>query len=495
VAEASPRRRGDDPTRADAASAASSRRSPDLVVLVATTAFAAVLRFAFLDQQSFWFDEAVTVQLIEKSFTGMLAALPESESTPPLYYTLAWAWSRLFGDGEVGLRSLSALLGTATVPAAYAAARLLVSRRAALAVAALVTCSPLLVWYSQEARAYALLVFLSTLSILALASALIRPSARAFGAWAAVAALALASHYFAVFLIGAEAIAFVLAQRRRRAAWGAVGVVGVAGGALLPLALHQEGGGRTEWIAARPIRDRISETARQFVTGEYAGPHGLGAVGGAIAVVLAAAGIVWLTQRERRGALLAIALGGAAVVAPLALAPIEDKFFYRNVLPAWVPLAVAWAAVVTSRRARRLGLVALAAACAIQLGSLAMVLTRPMLQRDDWRGATSALGPSERARVILTHPSYARVAVQAYRPGARAVPRAGAAVREIVTLATGGWPHDLIPHGFERVEQRQIQKIVLSRYRAGASRALTPARFTSGGAFGASDVLLDSPPR
>ena len=479
-----------------APSAAPAQRTPELVALVATTVVAAALRFAFLGQQSFWFDEAVTVQLIEKSFTGMLATLPESESTPPLYYTLAWTWSRLFGDGEVGLRSLSAVFGTATVPAAYAAARVLVSHRAALAVAALVTCSPLLVWYSQEARAYALLVFLSALSILALASALMRPSARAFGTWAAVAALALASHYFAIFLIGAEAAALVLVHRRRRAAWGALGFVGAAGGALLPLALYQEGGGRTEWIAARPIRGRITETARQFVTGEWAGPHGLGATAGLVAAGLAAAGVIWLTTgRERRGALLAIALAGAALVAPLALAPIDDKFFYRNVLPAWVPLAIAGAAVLTSRRALRVGLVALGATCAIQLGSLAIVLNRPMLQRDDWRAATTALGPSERERVILTYPSYARVAVEAYRPGAHAMPRAGADVREIVTLAIGRRPHDLVPRGFELVEQRRIQKIVLLRYRARVPRALTRAQFTSGGAFGASDVLLDSPVR
>jgi hypothetical protein len=74
------------------------------------------------------------------------------------------------------------------------------------------------------------------------------------------------------------------------------------------------------------------------------------------------------------------------------------------------------------------------------------------------------------------------------------MPRTGASVREIVTLALGRWP-EVVPPGFARVEERKIQKIVLARYRARAPRALRRAQFTSGGAFGASDVLLDSPAR
>ena len=48
----------------------------------------------------------------------MLHAVKVSESNPPLYYVLAWGWAKAFGTGEVGLRSLSALFGAATVPVA-----------------------------------------------------------------------------------------------------------------------------------------------------------------------------------------------------------------------------------------------------------------------------------------------------------------------------------------------------------------------------------------
>ena len=51
----------------------------------------------------------------------MLGLIPQTESTPPLYYCVAWVWARVFGFGEAGLRSLSALCRGATVPVVYCA--------------------------------------------------------------------------------------------------------------------------------------------------------------------------------------------------------------------------------------------------------------------------------------------------------------------------------------------------------------------------------------
>src|SRR5215204_1376947 len=159
-------------------------------MLAGIVVLAGVLRFATLDGQSYWFDEAVTVQLLRMDLGDMLSAIPDSESTPPLYYVVAWLWTQLFGTGEVGLRSLSALAGTATIPVAYAVGARALSARAGLVAAALVAANPLLVWYSQEARAYALLVLLTALTVLVLPRALERPTAGRLTAWAALSALA-----------------------------------------------------------------------------------------------------------------------------------------------------------------------------------------------------------------------------------------------------------------------------------------------------------------
>ncbi|MGH2943581.1 MAG: glycosyltransferase family 39 protein, partial [Solirubrobacteraceae bacterium] len=137
----------------------------------------AVLRFATLDTQSLWYDEAVTAHLLRMDLPALLRAIPDSESSPPLYYVLAWLWTHIAGTGEVGLRSLSALFGTATIGVAWALGRRLGAERAGLAAAALVAFNPMLVWFSQEARAYALLALLGALSALLWLRALERPRA------------------------------------------------------------------------------------------------------------------------------------------------------------------------------------------------------------------------------------------------------------------------------------------------------------------------------
>src|SRR5207245_2897434 len=103
------------------------------------------------------------------------------------------------------------------------------SERAALIAAALAAVNPYLVWYSQEARSYSLLVLLSALSLLLFARALREPTRRAFVAWGVVSALAVFTHYFAVFLLVPEAAWLIYATRRRAALEAAGALVAVCG--------------------------------------------------------------------------------------------------------------------------------------------------------------------------------------------------------------------------------------------------------------------------
>ncbi len=138
-----------------------------LLALGGLVAVAATVRFSSLGLQSYHHDEVITaIRVIPGSFGEMLHEVKASESNPPLYYVLAWGWAKVFGTGEVGLRSLSALFGAAAVPVGYLIGRELASRRAGLILAALLAVNPMLIWYSQEARSYSLLVFFGALSLL-----------------------------------------------------------------------------------------------------------------------------------------------------------------------------------------------------------------------------------------------------------------------------------------------------------------------------------------
>src|SRR4051812_16845270 len=212
------------------------RAEPLLVGLVVLAAF---FRFATIGQQSYWLDEAFTVGLLREDFPQMLRFMTETEATPPLYYVLAWPWAHVFGVGEVGLRSFSAVIGTATVPVMFAAGKELVSRRAGLIAAALTATSPLMIWYSQEARAYALLVLFGAASLYCFARVLNDPTRGNFVAFGVVSGLALLSHYLAGLLFIAEVVVLYWEPAHRKATRWVVGAYVLLGAALVPLVLIQ----------------------------------------------------------------------------------------------------------------------------------------------------------------------------------------------------------------------------------------------------------------
>src|SRR3954471_9327519 len=159
-------------------------RSAAFWIVAGLIAIGAALRFATLGVQSYHHDEIVTAsRVLRGGFGQAMDAVGFSESAPPLYYALAWAWTQLTGTGELGLRSLSALAGVATVPVAYLIGIELRGRRAGLVAAALVAVNPMLLWYSQEARAYALLALLCAVSLLYCARAMRSGARRDFVFW------------------------------------------------------------------------------------------------------------------------------------------------------------------------------------------------------------------------------------------------------------------------------------------------------------------------
>ncbi len=375
--------------------------------VVALTVVAAVLRFAGLASQSYWGDEALTVSEIHSHLGGMLGLVLGQETTPPLYFVLAWGWAQLFGSGEAALRSLSALAGTAMVPLAYLAAARLFSRRVGVIAAALAALNPFLIWYSQEARAYAVYMALAALSFLCFVAALHTREVRWLAGWAIASALALTSHFFAVFLVGPEALWLLLAWSGRRTAL-AVGGVTAAGLALLPVAIADTAHG-TGWIGESSLVARVGKTAGEFAIGPMARwawfGSGLVAFACLVAVGLAAIG-VGLRGRRRRSAVLALAIGGSAVAIPLGIAALGADFVNpRNLAAAWLPLTVVVAAGLGSRRAGRAGTVGAAMVCACSLAATLGMSMRSDLQRPDWRAVASEMGPITSARAVIADAS------------------------------------------------------------------------------------------
>ncbi|MEA2484031.1 MAG: mannosyltransferase [Thermoleophilaceae bacterium] len=406
-------------------------RARHLQLLAGITLAGALIRFVTLDVQSYWLDEVATVNILHHGFGSMLPAVSAGESTPPLYYAIAWVWAKIFGTGEVGLRSLSALFGTATIVVAFMLARDVAGRRAGLIAAALCAFNPLLVWYSQEARSYALMILLTALSLLALLRALEDPSPWRLARWSLVAIAAVGTHYYAGFLIGAEALWLLYRGSPRTRAAMAVAPAAIAALGLLPLALHQRSTGAARFISESSLAKRLAQVPKQFATG-YQGP--LEVVTTVVTLALVLYGLfrlVTAVPAERRArALLIAALGLTSVLAATVLAVLgPDYLIARNVIAALVPLAVVVAAGLSTGRG---GMAATAAICAIGLFVVIGVDQNERYQRDDWRGAADFIGRRDQPRAVVVTPASGALPLLYYLHGGVPTPASGVDVKELV---------------------------------------------------------------
>ena len=418
-------------------------------------------------------------------------------------------WMRLFGDSEAAVRSLSALFGTATILVAFLIGRRLATARVGVVLAAVAAFNPLLVWFSQEARPYALLVLLSGLSFLFFAQALEKPGKRALALWAAASGLALATHYFAALLIVPEVVWLLARVRPRRQLVPAFAGVALVLVALIPLVATQGQVQDYSFVKGESFVTRVfAQVPKQWLVG-YDAPAEVATVLATVALVAAALVLAWLRAAgtERRAVVLGGGVGVSALAVALVLALLGgDYYLSRYLLAAWLPVMLAVAVGMGAQRSGRVGVAVAAGLCALSLFVVLSVNERPELQRDDWRGIARTLGPAPPgARAIVVSPINGSTPLGLYMPGLSKLGSAKVSEIDAVAVAehrSGATRHAPPipsvppPPDFHEIGRHSGPTFTVIRYQADIPLPVTPSSL---GSFalepGTPDYVLQPPAR
>jgi mannosyltransferase len=360
---------------------------PPLILLL----LAAVLRFRGLDAQSLWLDEGMSVFFVNLGLDKLWEVTFVREPNPPLYYVLLWAWVHVFGQGEIALRSLSALLGTLAVLPAYFLGRDLGGSRAGWLAGLATAASSFLLWYSQEARAFALLGTTSAGLIWATNRGTQSTNPRMLATWVAFAVVTLYSHIYGAFAFAAAALTLALVGRPRFP-WRiiAAAVPTLLFAPWLIATLIQSAAARG-WRAPVTLDELLLNTAATVSHGGVL----TGGPGWAVVTLLCVPAIVgWLALNPRSRILI-----GLAVVLPLvaayALSFIKPIFAERYLIEIAVPLYVAAGAglAALSRRVPVLGPVAALALLALLAASL-VAYAQPRFEKENFRAGAERVAQS-----------------------------------------------------------------------------------------------------
>jgi uncharacterized membrane protein len=186
---------------------------------------ALALRLFRFDAAALWFDEIDTVvwaTLSPEQFSQSVLQRRSFGNDPrnnPLYFLIVNAWTEVVGLSPWLLRLPSVGFSMVTVALTASLGHALAGVHAARWAAWLAALSPFLIHHAQEARMYPLLSALAAASVLLLVRYLGGTSARLGWMFALVNIALLLTHYYSVFLIGAELLVLLYLRPAPTRSW------------------------------------------------------------------------------------------------------------------------------------------------------------------------------------------------------------------------------------------------------------------------------------
>ena len=204
--------------RTPAAVAAPGQRQRMLAVCAALVLLAFALRVAGVQRQDLWGDEAFSVRFSAQALPQIVQ--PGVETHPPLYHALLHYWIAAAGNRPLAVRYLSVLTGTLLVATCCNLGRRFFSRAVGVTATAVASVSAFGIYYSQEARMYALAAFLCALATLLVLRHQARPrQIDRLWAWLVAVTLALFTHYYCALVWLAHLLLLAAKRSTRSRLW------------------------------------------------------------------------------------------------------------------------------------------------------------------------------------------------------------------------------------------------------------------------------------
>jgi 4-amino-4-deoxy-L-arabinose transferase-like glycosyltransferase len=169
-----------------------------LILLVGT-----ILRCYHLDFQSVWLDEIHTLNEANPnlSLSDLFTSLAASDPHPPLYFIVLQILFKIFGYTTLVVRAFSAIMGIMGMVAIYLLAKELMNKKVALFSIALLAVNYFHIYYSQEARMYAMMFTTTVFSFYFLIRFIKTPTLKTAFLHGFFAVLMIYTHFFALFTL------------------------------------------------------------------------------------------------------------------------------------------------------------------------------------------------------------------------------------------------------------------------------------------------------
>lgn len=410
------------------------RRTAFITVVALLFGVAAIPRLWKLENESLWFDEAVTAGYTHGS-VGEAYRANTADATPPLYFAGLTLWRKIAGFDDAALRAYGgiwSLLGGFVIFVIVLQAG---GRSASILALLLFAVAPLDVSFAREARPYSQANTMTALATWIWLQWFIGRNGLKRGPlisilYGASAGVAILSHYLAGLVIAAHVLIglpiLVKGKCRREVVQVIVGMI-VCVVVVVPWAWfvwRMQGAlilRNVQWMPQPKVRDMASFFFRDFAYGTSLKWHWLG---GAFAGALASLVVIAVRESNSRGKAgknrpnSPVRLLIALVFLPVVLAAVSSLVLGRHVyypgrfsLFCLPPFIAAVCLMANSWQARA----ALVALAIVMMAGLYAQFESA--QKPDWRGFARLWENSGRLPRVLFYPHYNKAAANHYLNG------------------------------------------------------------------------------
>lgn len=169
-----------------------------------------LLRLYNLNFQSYWLDELVSARISDPCNDLTFVFTETLKGGAPLYQVLLWGWYNIIGFTEMAGRLFSALVGSLAVIALFYLGKEIFNKNVGAIAGVILAFNEFAIFYSQETRAYSLLLFLTILSSLMLFRLFKDSSVKNFILYFFSIASVFYTHYFGFFVLIAHSLFLIL---------------------------------------------------------------------------------------------------------------------------------------------------------------------------------------------------------------------------------------------------------------------------------------------
>ncbi|MBD3202892.1 hypothetical protein GF327_01245 [Candidatus Woesearchaeota archaeon] len=163
-----------------------------------------LLRVKGISDESLWLDESISIYHSQFSFSNIISP---NEPHPPLYTLILKILFPIINHNIFRIRFISVVFGALSLPVFYFLVKKIFDKKIALISSVILCFSPYHIAYSQEARMYSLLFFLSAVSIFFFFDTI---KNKKHIEYTVFSFLLLYSHFFSVFVIITQNIIFLI---------------------------------------------------------------------------------------------------------------------------------------------------------------------------------------------------------------------------------------------------------------------------------------------